>query len=241
VARGSGRLQSYLTGLLSYIITIILGAAGRVVSDLSVLLPARMKQFDCKYLLLAYYAGVKEECVSKSSEAFKQISGSDGIPVGRVGADIQFGGGYSEEACSLLRKNLRVDPVRITDYTGASREKYDFVIVSNIINLLPTNALRQEVIGKINEIAKPGAWITFLCTNSSVKDIRIYLSGLRNWLWGLFLQREAHGGLNDIFYREHFIKHNFRLAELEETIKARGFKVVRALRSRQVIAVAAIK
>ena len=154
------RIVGKMMGAYTVLAKISLGISGSFRS----LLPAKIKEFNCRDMLVAYSVCSDEIDTAGNRAVFMDLTGLAGILQGHRGADLQFEGGFSEEASALLRNGFEVEPLRMDCEMSARGGKYDFVVISNIINHIPDGDLRRGFLLRVKDTWRPGGKIVLLCT-----------------------------------------------------------------------------
>ncbi|MGE4384734.1 MAG: signal peptidase I [Endomicrobiaceae bacterium] len=113
--------------------------------------------------------------------------------------DISFGGGYCEESLFLIRKGFKIDYKNIEEING--EKKYDFVILSRVLNIFDTKRQRDAIYGLIKTCLKPNGKILISYINKK-NSFFIYIKRIVY----SFLFKNYNGPDNDdIIYKEVFI------------------------------------
>jgi signal peptidase I len=236
ITGGAGRVLCLAAGTAMTVYTAVLSKILKVVEALKALAPSGIREFDRSDMLLAYYSLGSERLETATAVPFMMEKLCDAVS-GKSVADMQADGGFSEEACSLMRKNVGVERLEAFGSGRVSAGRYDFVIISNIINYLPNEGLRREVLLKAAESLKPGGRILLFCSNS-YPGLSVRFTGLRDRLWSYVTGRASCGSLTDIYRGGRFIKRKFDLRQLESEAVKCGLKTVMSLKKGNFMATA---
>ncbi|MCB4792841.1 MAG: signal peptidase I [Elusimicrobia bacterium] len=159
IEKGLGQLMSYLFFLLTTAIKLLLLPYFAFIYSYNLFHDTRRIIHLYTDKLFNYNIVIDIDSWIKQKQMFSPLTDSPGIIQGRKIGDISFGSGYSEEAMSLIRNNIKVECIDISEIHTYS-DKFEYLIASNN-NPFSFFTLSHDYIRSIYNAVKPNGSLLF--------------------------------------------------------------------------------
>jgi signal peptidase I len=155
--------------------------------------------------------------------------------------DLQFEGGFSEEALSLMRRGRKVQAL----YAAGDVEcgnTFDYVIAARMIDLLPSREQRRKLLEKVHCCLRPGGKLVVSCIHPGRSAVVRSLARFKRRAYASLFGKAYRGPAARWGVRGgYFIRYNLSEQELAHELRESRFELLSSSEKRGVVTAVAVK